>query len=128
MGRGYFTKKEVELLKRNENVSSVDEFCIYYTNAFKLKFMEEYLQGKSPTRIFEENGFPKSVVGSKRIERATSRWKESYKANTSAKRKSRKHSERMEFYREEIEKLNRENKVLLKELAKAREEKANAKI
>lgn len=128
MGRGYFTKEEVELLKRNKNVSSVDEFCIYYTNAFKLKFMEEYLQGKSPTRIFEENGFPKSVVGSKRIERATSRWKESYKANTLAKRKSRKHSERMEFYRKEIEKLNKENQVLLKELAKAREEKSNAKI
>ena len=128
MGRGYFTKEEVELLKRNKNVSSVDEFCIYYTNAFKLKFMEEYLQGKSPTRIFEENGFLKSVVESKRIERATSRWKESYNANTLAKRKSRKHSERMEFYRKEIDKLNKENQVLLKELAKAREEKANAKI
>lgn len=125
---GYFTKEEVELLKKNKNVSDVNEFCIYYSNAFKLKFMEEYLSGKKPTQIFEENGFPKSIVGSKRIERATSRWKESYKHNVLNARKNRKNSERIQFYREEIEKLNRENQLLLDELAKAREEKANAKI
>lgn len=40
--------------------------------------MEEYIEGKKPTQIFKDAGFDPSVLGSKRIERASARWRESY--------------------------------------------------
>ena len=40
------------------------------------------MQGKKPTAIFRDAGFDVKVLGSKRIERACARWKESYEAGT----------------------------------------------
>lgn len=40
------------------------------------------MQGKKPTAIFKDAGFDVKVLGSKRIERACARWKESYEAGT----------------------------------------------
>ena len=40
------------------------------------------MQGKKPTAIFRDAGFDVKALGSKRIERACARWKESYEAGT----------------------------------------------
>ena len=40
------------------------------------------MQGKKPTAIFKDAGFDVKALGSKRIERACARWKESYEAGT----------------------------------------------
>lgn len=80
MGRGNFTKEEMKILLRNPYVSDVNEKSISYSTKFKFLFMEEYIEGKRPTQIFRDAGFDIKILGSKRIERACARWKESYES------------------------------------------------
>lgn len=83
MGRGRLSSDEIRLLSENPNVLEVSENRIIYTNEFKKLFMEEYLSGhKGPTQIFRDAGFDTAVLGSKRIERAAARWRESYAAGS----------------------------------------------
>ncbi len=80
MGRGRLSIDELEQLKKSPHVLGAEEHRIVYSTDFKLHFMKEYLNGKGPTQIFREAGLDPAILGSKRIERATSRWKESYAA------------------------------------------------
>jgi len=83
MGRGKLSYDEVCLLSENPYVLEVSENRIVYTNEFKKRFMEAYLyEQKGPTQIFREAGFDTAILGSKRIERAASRWRESYAAGS----------------------------------------------
>lgn len=82
MARGRLSPEEVKILKENPYVLDVEETRIIYTNEFKFLFIQEYQNGKKPTQIFREAGFDPKMLGSKRIERATSRWKESWAAGT----------------------------------------------
>lgn len=82
MARGGFTEKELEELNNNPNVLYAEKNKIAYSNAFKHHFMEELNKGKRPQDIFAEAGFDIFALGSKRMERATARWKESYAAGT----------------------------------------------
>lgn len=82
MGRGRLTEEEIKELKNNPYVIDVDDSRIVYSNEFKKLFMEEYCAGKKPTQIFMEQGFDVKALGSKRIERACARWRESYNAGT----------------------------------------------
>ena len=54
MGRGNFTKTEMETLLRNPYVADVNEKSISYSTEFKFLFMDEYIKGKRPTQIFRE--------------------------------------------------------------------------
>ena len=85
MGRGRFTADEIEQLRTNPNVVKVTETSVVYTNKFKEHFIEEYALGKKPKTIFIEAGFDPVVLGTKRIERACARWRESYAAGTLGK-------------------------------------------
>lgn len=76
MGRGKLTKEEVEILKENPYVKDVNENRVMYTEEFKHRFINEYFNGKAPTAIFVEAGFDVRILGSKRIERASARWRE----------------------------------------------------
>ena len=89
MGRGWLTNAEIEELKKNEYVIEADHYRITYSDDFKVLFMKNYNSGQKPKEIFEAAGFDPEVLGSKRIERAAARWKESYKAG-SLGRKRRK--------------------------------------
>ncbi len=83
MGRGKLSSDEIRLLSENPNVLEVNANRIIYTNEFKKRFMEEYLSGhKGPTQIFRDAGFDTAILGSKRIERAAARWRESYAAGS----------------------------------------------
>lgn len=75
MSRTRFSLKEMEALKENPWVSSVSALRVQYSTEFKKHFVEEYEAGKKPTVIFRECGFDPRVLGYKRIERATYRWK-----------------------------------------------------
>ena len=86
MGRGNFTKAEMETLLRNPYVADVNEKSISYSTEFKFLFMDEYIKGKRPTQIFRDAGFDIRILGSKRIERACARWKESYQSGTLGER------------------------------------------
>ena len=86
MGRGNFTKAEMETLLRNPYVADLNEKSISYSTEFKFLFMDEYIKGKRPTQIFRDAGFDIRILGSKRIERACARWKESYQSGTLGER------------------------------------------
>ncbi len=82
MGRGKLTGKELEELRRNPYVVEADEGRIIYSNEFKDYFIHEYMDGKKPGEIFRSAGFDVKALGSKRIERASARWRESFFAGT----------------------------------------------
>lgn len=78
MGRGKLTRKEIEELRENPYVVSVDADRIKYSDDFKKLFMWKYINGERPGAIFRSAGFDTNVLGSKRVERACARWKELY--------------------------------------------------
>ena len=81
MARGRLSPLEIAVLKRNPYVENVNATRIMYTYKFKCMFMERYLAGERPVDIFRQAGFDVSVLGEKRIERATARWKALYEGN-----------------------------------------------
>lgn len=83
MGRGRLTPEEVQQLYENPYVKEIKGNQIVFTDEFKMHFVQEYKEaGKGPTSIFREAGFDTKILGTKRIERAAARWKESYEAGT----------------------------------------------
>jgi len=68
-----FTEEQRKILSKNPNVESVEK-----TEAFKSYYVKNYLAGKKPTEIFIEAGFDPSILGNKRIERASARWRKLY--------------------------------------------------
>lgn len=82
MGRGKLTQEEIKILKKNPNVISVNEDRIVYSDSFKKYFVEQYFMGEKPGNIFRSAGFDLKILGSKRIERASYRWRESFEAGT----------------------------------------------
>lgn len=81
MSKILFSPKEIQLLQKNPSVHQISERTITYTDAFKSKFIDEYLTGKTPREIFKENGFDEEMIGIKRIEQAAFRWRKAYKKN-----------------------------------------------
>ena len=82
MGRGKLTQEEIKILKKNPNVISVNEDRIVYSDSFKKYFVEQYFMDEKPGNIFRSAGFDLKILGSKRIERASYRWRESFEAGT----------------------------------------------
>ncbi|MEH7505851.1 IS3 family transposase [Neobacillus drentensis] len=78
MSKTTFSDKEIKILQKNPNVQRVSSLAITYSDDFKNKFMNEYLAGKLPRQIFEENGFDIDIIGMKRIEKSAYRWKRAY--------------------------------------------------
>ena len=81
MARGMLSSVEMDVLKKNPYVEDVNRQRILYTYEFKCFFMEQYLAGKRPVDIFRQAGFDVPMLGEKRIERATARWRAMYAAN-----------------------------------------------
>ncbi|MGM9580780.1 MAG: HTH domain-containing protein [Anaerovibrio sp.] len=81
MARGMLSFAEMEILQKNPYVADVSRQRILYTYEFKCFFMEQYLAGKRPVDIFRQAGFDVPMLGEKRIERATARWRAMYAAN-----------------------------------------------
>ena len=81
MSKITFSTKEIKTLQKNSNIHCVSERAITYTDAFKNRFMDEYLAGKLPRQIFADNGFDVDVIGMKRIEQSAHRWKKAYETN-----------------------------------------------
>ena len=81
MARGMLSSAEMEILQKNPYVADVNRQRILYTYEFKCFFMEQYLAGKRPVDIFRQAGFDVPMLGEKRIERATARWRAMYAAN-----------------------------------------------
>lgn len=78
MAAKVFTEEQRKILSKNPNVESVEKTRIIYTEAFKSYYVKNYLAGKKPTEIFIEAGFDPPILGNKRIERASARWRKLY--------------------------------------------------
>jgi len=81
MSKQLFSQKQIEQLQKNPHVLKVSERTITYADAFKSKFIDEYLAGKTPRQIFEEYGFDMEVLGIKRVEQSAFRWRKAYEKN-----------------------------------------------
>ena len=81
MSKKIFSDKDIEILSNNKYVLNVSKKAITYTNKFKIHFIAEYNKGKSSRTIFEEAGFDSNMIGFKRIDCSSSRWRKAYKEN-----------------------------------------------
>ena len=63
MSKRRFTKEEIEILSKNENVSKCSEKSITYSNSFKIKAIKEYREGKRSRDVFTDAGFDLRVIG-----------------------------------------------------------------
>lgn len=78
MTKRVFTKKEQERLQCNPNVKVVSEKGITYSEDFKRHYIAEYEKGKLPGEIFEAAGFDVELIGQRRIQSASRRWRAAY--------------------------------------------------
>lgn len=81
MSKKKFSNEEIDKLSKNKYVKKISDKAITYTNEFKIHFIAEYNNGKIPRIIFKEAGFDIELIGLKRIECASDRWKKAYKEN-----------------------------------------------
>lgn len=115
MGRGRLTSEEVQQLYENPYVREIKDNRIVFTDDFKKHFMQEYVEGqKGPTQIFRDAGFDTKVLGSKRIERAAARWKESYDSGTLGAYPARE--KKVDKQKEQIKALKEENRLLKRQI------------
>lgn len=78
MSKIQFTYDDILELSKNIYIKNISNKSITYTNEFKIHFIAEYNNGKTPREIFIEAGFNIDIIGIKRIECASSRWRKSY--------------------------------------------------
>lgn len=115
MGRGRLTAEEVQQLCENPYVKEIRRNQIFFTDEFKKHFVQEYVEGnKGPTQIFREAGFDTRVLGTKRIERAAARWKESYEAGTLGAYQNT--SAEVNKQKRQIQALREENRLLKRQI------------
>ena len=121
MSNKLFTQKEIQILSKNPYVKNVTERGITYTKEFKELFVKEYKTGiYSPVMIFEKYGLSKEILGYKRIECCSSRWRKQAKRIDGFEDNRSKSSGRPKIHPltkdEEITKLKETNKRLKQEL------------
>lgn len=75
MSKINFTDENILELSKNIYIKNISNKSITYTNEFKIHFITEYNNGKTPKQIFNESGFDIDIIGTKRIEYASSRWR-----------------------------------------------------
>ena len=79
MSKKFFSDKEVSRLAKNQNILKVSNKSITYSFEFKKKFIDEYKLGKTTRVIFEEAGLDIEILGKRRIETASNRWRKAFK-------------------------------------------------
>ena len=78
MSRILFNAFQIKRLEKNPNVTKVSERYIQYKSEFKLKAVQENLNGKGPFQIFRENGFDIEMMGKEKVKSCIKRWKKVY--------------------------------------------------
>lgn len=68
MEKRHFRQEEIEKLKQNQYVKSVNQDSIQYTDEFREKYGEEREKGKKPTEIFRAFGLNSELLGQQRID------------------------------------------------------------
>ena len=79
MSKKIFSEQEILELSKNKYVKNISSKGITYTNEFKIQFIAEYENGKTPREIFKDAGLEVNIIGIKRIDSASLRWRSAYK-------------------------------------------------
>ncbi len=79
MSKKIFSEQEILELSKNKYVKNVSSKGITYTNEFKIQFIAESENGRTSRQIFEDAGFDINIIGVKRIDSSSLRWRTSYK-------------------------------------------------
>lgn len=79
MSKKLFTIQQQKELQNNPHVKQVSDKAVTYTEAFKEHFIQAYEQGKLPREIFQQAGFDVDILGNKRIQTASHRWRAAYR-------------------------------------------------
>jgi putative transposase len=79
MSKKRFSEEEQKQLANNRYVKKVSDKAITYAYDFKQLFIDQYMLSKTPREIFETNGFDVEILGMKRVNTSTDRWKRAYK-------------------------------------------------
>ena len=74
--RVVFTEVQIERLEANPNVERVSESAITYKPEFKLKALQAYKAGQTPSEIFIRAGFDLDVIGHEKPKKSLKRWRE----------------------------------------------------
>ena len=115
-----FNDEQQKQLRTNRWVKSVTEKSISFTEDFKVHFINEYNLGKLPKQIFKDAGFDINMLGDKRIEQCTARYKRQNKRiegfhDTRANNLGRRVGKELSI-EEENELLKKQNAMLQQEL------------
>ena len=74
MSKRKFTKEEIEILSKNENVSKCSERSITYRPNFKVRAVTKYQGGKGSREIFEGAGFNLQIIGKDKPSECLKQW------------------------------------------------------
>lgn len=115
-----FDEEQQKQLRANHWVKTVTEKSISFTEDFKVYFINEYNLGKLPKQIFKDAGFDINMLGDKRIEQCTARYKRQNKRiegfhDTRANNSGRRIGKELSID-EENELLKKQNAMLQQEL------------
>lgn len=62
-----FTKREMDVIRKNPYTYSVSENTLRFTKAFKEEFWERYQKGDKPKKILRDLGYDPDMLGQNRI-------------------------------------------------------------
>ena len=79
MSKRILTKKQMEELLKNANVSYCSDRSITYTKDFKLLAVKLYEQGLTSSEIFRNAGFDLDIIGRHQPKHCLSRWLELFR-------------------------------------------------
>jgi len=79
MSKRMFTKKQIEIILRNKNVSGCSEKSISYHIDFKLLAVKKYQEGLPSKEIFEQAGFSVDIIGRDTPKYCLRRWRKIFK-------------------------------------------------
>ena len=76
--RVVFTEEQIKELESNSNVQKVSESAITYKPEFRLRALQAYRAGQTPSEIFIRSGFNLEVIGREKPKKSLKRWRETF--------------------------------------------------
>jgi transposase len=73
-----FNTFQIKKLEKNPNVIKASDRSIKYGAEFKIRAVQENLNGKGPSQIFIDNGFDLEMIGKKKAKQCLNRWRKTY--------------------------------------------------
>ncbi|MFC0273393.1 hypothetical protein ACFFIX_18490 [Metabacillus herbersteinensis] len=79
MSKIIFNELQLKQLENNPNILQLTERSITYHPDFKIKAVQENLNGKGPYQIFSEHDFDMTTIGSGKPKKCLVLWRKTYR-------------------------------------------------